>query len=620
MNPPQDLLLTAAEDVAIRKILVQVALGRVKADLVLRVGRLFHAHSGTWSEDQEIVVKGRRIAWVGPAGDWLGEAETRLHEPDLAAVPGFGEVHKHIESTHLTPDFEAELVLPRGNSWTCEASHEYANVNGLENAAFWKRTRQAGSAHKVFIQPGSAVPPSAWEVTGGTYGYDTQLAALSGDLMTVSLDEVMDWPAVTDPNNPSHARIWGMIEATIAARGVVEGHGAGLTSWGDCNAFAAAGLSSDHEPIFAEEAWKKLNLGTFIEVKPHNFARVLPGLIQGGLADWSHIALTTDDRGAAQTLELGATDYNVRYAIELGVPVEAALQCVTINPARHMRIDQWVGSLTPGRYADIVLLRDVARVEIEKVYADGQLVGEAGRYVGPQVRIDWPDWTRDTIRLGRLFTADDFVIAAPPGRQTMKAALLRPFHWNQDYLTADLPVVAGQVQRDPGQLITKFAIIDRHSGQGKHAAMFWQGCGPADPETALACSVAHDSHNVWVIGSGDDGMALAVNRLAEIGGGWVLVHHGKITAEVRFEIGGLMTARPAAELAVDMKALHKAAEAVTWMYEPSVYDRWLPGFPEILIFATLTCAPWRWVLVAPHEAAPSGFVNVQNGVSQPVVW
>jgi adenine deaminase len=224
------------------------------------------------------------------------------------------------------------------------------------------------------------------------------------------------------------------------------------------------------------------------------------------------------------------------------------------------------------------------------------------------------------MNVGRRLSGSDFAIHVEPDRQTASAALLLPFHWDQDFITTELRVENGVVSRDTARKITKFAVIDRYAGDGKLAAMFWLGCGPADPQTALACSVAHDSHNVWCVGSSDEAMAMAVNRLEQIGGGWVLVHHGRIAGEVHFEIGGLMTARPAEALDAEMAEFRKAADQVDWMYEPSVNKNWEPGFPEHLIFATLTCAPWRWVLVAPHEKAPEGFVNVQTGETHPVVW
>ncbi|KKB11673.1 adenine deaminase [Devosia geojensis] len=620
MSLPVDLILNAADEVAIRQHLTLVALARKPADLAIEVGRLFVAHANHWLDDQEIVVSGRRIAYVGPIGSYRGEVAERVKYPNLSAVPGFGEVHKHIESTHITPEYEAALVIPRGNTWTCEASHEFANVNGPKNTEFWQKARLAGSPLKVFIQPGSAVPPSAWEESGGWYGYEEQKAFLDKDLSVVSLDEVMDWPSVWDPGNPGYQRMWGMIGATFEKRGIVEGHGSGLTDPHEISAFIAAGLSSDHEVWALDEAWDRLMRGIFTELRPFSYDAIIPGLIERGLKDWSNVAFTTDDRSASDTLRDGATDHNVRHAIGYGLPPEIAIQCVTINPARHMRIDQWVGSIAPGRYADIVLLEDVPSVAIAHVYADGRLASRGKTYLGRLPRIDWPDWATKTMNIGRTLAAADFAIPAAPGRKTMQAAVLRPFHWNEDFLVEELPVVEGKVQRAPERLITKWSMIDRYRGDGAVASMFWTGCGPRDPDTALACSVAHDSHNVWCIGSSDAAMAKAVNRVQESDGGWALVHRGEVVGSVRLEVAGLMTARPAEALDADMQAFLTRAGEVDWIYAPAAMNRWKPGFPEFLIFATLTCAPWRWVLVAPSKLAPEGFVNVQTGETHPIVW
>lgn len=617
---PDDLLLNGKDEVAIRQDLVLTALGKRKADRSLRVGRLLDVSTRTWLEDQEIIVKGRRIAWVGPAGAYEGEVGERFHEPDLSAVPGFGEVHKHIESSHLTPEWEAALVLPKGNTWTCEASHEFSNVNGPRNLEFWFKARQNGSPLKIFPQPGSAVPPTAYEWGGGWFGHDEQDRFMRESVMVTGLDEVMDWPAVWNPENPSYDRLWGMIGATMANRGVVEGHGAGLRSMAEINAFASAGLASDHEVQTPEETWDKLRHGLFVEIRVYNMEEIIRFLLDKGLQDWSQIAFTTDDRSASHTLRDGATDQNVRAAIKAGLSPEIAIQCVTINPARHMRLTPYVGTIAPGRFADIVLLDDVAQLGIAKVWADGREVASKGRYTAEVPAIDWPDWARQTINIGRPIEPDDFRIAATPGRETMNAAVIRPFHWHPDFYTMELPVADGAVQRLQSENLTKFAIVDRFSGEGKVSKMFWRGCGPADPDTAVACSVAHDKHNIWVCGSSDAAMAQAVNALVDQQGGWALVHRGELVATVRFEIGGLMSCRPAEELDAEMQALYRAAEKVEWMYEPTFRPRWYPGFPERLMFATLTCSPWTWVLVAPSPLAPEGFVNVGTGETHPVVW
>jgi len=603
-----------------RQHLALVALGKQPADCLLRVGRLLEVHSGLWLDDYEIAIKGRRIAYVGPAGSYAGTALDHVDRSSCAAVPGFGEVHKHIESSHLTPEHEAALVLPRGNTWTCEASHEFSNVDGPHNLEFWLTARRAGSPMKIFPLPGSAVPPTAYEWGGGHFGHSEQVDFLRESLMVAGLDEVMDWPAVWNPDNPSYQRLWGMIRATFEQRGVVEGHGAGLRDLPSINAFAAAGLSSDHEAWTPEEAWDKLTRGIFIEIRPHSMPDIIGGLLKRGLRNWSQVAFATDDRSASDTLKLGATDHSVRLAIESGLDQETAYQCVSINPARHMRLTPFVGSIAPGRYADIVLLDDERSVSIAEVWADGRQASRGKTYTGPLPRIEWPDWATRTVNIARQLTAADFAMLAAPGRETMRAALLRPFHWADDFIETELPVADGEVQRDAARNITKFAIVDRFSGKGLVSKMFWLGCGPKTPDTAVGCTVAHDKHNIWVVGSSDAAMAVAVNHIVKNQGAWALVSGGKVLADVCYEVGGLMTNRPAADLDKDMNALYAAAEKIEWLYEPTFSPRWYPGFPERLQFATLTCAPWRWVLVAPTNAVPQGLVNVQTGQSHPIVW
>ncbi|WP_255418648.1 adenine deaminase [Paracoccus sp. JM45] len=605
-------------EIALRKNLVQVALGHRKADVLLRVGRVLDTATATWIDDAEIVMSQGRIAFVGPKGSFTGQAVRTFDRSTLLAVPGLGEVHKHIESSHITPEYEAALVLPRGNTWTCEASHELSNVLPEQTMDFWLKAREAGSPLKIFPLPGSAVPPTGWEHGARLDGND-QTGFMSNP-MTAGLDEVMDWPALTRSENPGHDRLWSMIEATMAARGVVEGHGAGLRDLPGINAFAAAGLASDHEAWTAQEAWDKLRHGLFVQLRVHTMDDIIKGLLERGLRDWSQVAVTTDDRSATDTLRLGGADYNVRCAINAGLAPEIAVQLATINPARHMRLTPWVGSISPGRYADIVLLDDLDSFSISQVWADGQQVSDGLDYLPDPVSVEWPDWAYDTINIGRLLTADDFAIPAHPDRQTMQAPVLRPFHWSDEVPVYTLPVQDGVVQRDAQKNITKFSIIDRFSGQGAVTKMFWLGCGPKDPDTALCCSMAHDKHNIWCVGSSDQAMALAVNQLAQMGGGWVLVHRGQVTARVRYEIAGLMTARRAEENDAEMRALYAAAKEVEWMYEPSFHPRWQPGFPERLAIATLTCAPWRWNLVAKSDHAPEGLIHVVTGETRPVVF
>ncbi|MEJ0001092.1 MAG: adenine deaminase C-terminal domain-containing protein [Verrucomicrobiota bacterium] len=281
--------------------------------------------------------------------------------------------------------------------------------------------------------------------------------------------------------------------------------------------------------------------------------------------------MTTDDRNAETTLRQGAMDYNIRTAIEAGVPVEAAYALGSYNTARHFRIDHWVGSIAPGRYADIVLLSDPRKVVIDHVYSDGIKVAEGGRTLVPVPKVDYPDWATKTIDLGGNVTPDLFVIEAPAGRETVQAALLTPFLFAPEFATGTLPVSGGIVQRDEAQGVTKVALLDRYSGRLRVSKMFWKDVGFRTPDCALCCSIAHDNHQAWVTGSSDAAMATAINAMAEIQGGYVLVSHGKVTATVRLEIGGLMTARPAEDFARDLLAL-RAEMAKLELLEK-------PGFP-----------------------------------------
>ncbi|WP_211213618.1 adenine deaminase [Solimonas variicoloris] len=609
-------------EVQIRQHLVQVALGREPADRIIRGATVLDVFTREWLPNQDIVIAGERIAWVGAAGTWPGQAGEVVDASGEFAVPGFGESHKHIESSYLTPEYEAALVIPRGNTWTIEDSHEISNVVGTHNVDFWLRAEKAGSPLKIFASIGSATPPTIYEFGGGYYGYREM-----SDFMTqnpervISLGEVMDWPAVNAPPNAraegGRQRIWEMIDATMAHRGIVEGHGSGLIKPDEINAFAAAGLSSDHEARLPQEGLDKLRRGVFIEARVDLMRTLFPFLIEHGLQDWSNVSVTTDDRDVHATLQLGSMDYNIRTAIESGVPVEIAYQLGSYNTARHYHLEDRFGSIAPGRYADVVLLSDPKKVAITRVFANGRLASKGTEYLLPIPKIEYPDWIYNTINIGRALKAEDFVVKAPAGRQQVDVALLEPFWFEPDFITSTLPVQAdGSVVADPAQGIIKVAVVDRYHGKGGStpsvSKMFWRNVGPKTPGSALASSQSHDLHNIWVAGNDDAAMALAVNTIAELHGGWALVSGGKVVAKVRLDVGGLMTSRPVDEVAAEMEALHEAADAMDWIGAP--------GLPERMRFAFLTASPWKWQLVAPYEGNPGGFVNVTTGETHAVVW
>jgi adenine deaminase len=197
----------------------------------------------------------------------------------------------------------------------------------------------------------------------------------------------------------------------------------------------------------SQEAWDKLEHGIFLEIRP-NAAHILKYLVEKGLRDWSNVAVTTDDRNAETTLRRGAMDHNIRCAIENGVTPEIAYTLGSYNTARHFRIDHLVGSLAPGRYADVVLLSDPDQVKIRAVYSDGIKVSEDYKMLVAVPEIEWPEWATKTVNLGRRIEASDFAVAAPIGRTTVQAAVVPPFHHQKDFFTLELTVKEGFVQRD----------------------------------------------------------------------------------------------------------------------------------------------------------------------------
>jgi adenine deaminase len=600
------------EETKVRQSLVQVALAKEPADLIIRGANVLNVFTLMWMPDSDIVVKGERIAWVGPSGQWKGQAGTIVDAKGLYAVPGFGESHKHIESSLLSPEYEAALVIPLGNTWTSEGSHEFSNVSGPHNVEFWLTPAKHGSPLKIFPALGSATPPSAFEVGGGNYAYHEIAANLKGSLDVQGLDEVMDWPAVSVPTHPGYQRIWEDIQATRDNRGVIDGHGAGLRDLDRINAFATVGLTSDHETRVAEEAWLKLQAGLFLQLRDDNIEKAVPLFVKNGLKEWDNVSLVTDDRNVADSLKQGTMNTHIALAIKMGAPVEAAYAMASLYPARHAHMDSLVGSIAPGRYADVVLLSSLMDVAIKEVFANGQLAAKDGKYLLPVPKINWPAWATHTINIGRKLTAKDFEIRAPAGKTTVTAAIQAPFYTEPEQKTAVLPVVDGVVQRDPAHDIVKVAIVDRYTGKAKLGKMFFTEMGPKTPNSAVATSVSHDLHNITVIGSSDAAMAVAVNRISEINGGLVLVKDGNVTAEMRLEIGGLMTSRPVADAAASMENLYNKGDELDWIGSP--------GFPRRVLFAMITCSPFTWRLVVPYPGNPSGLVLLQTGETKPIVW
>ncbi|CAN5544296.1 hypothetical protein BH23ACI1_BH23ACI1_26820 [soil metagenome] len=296
-----------------------------------------------------------------------------------------------------------------------------------------------------------------------------------------------------------------------------------------------------------------------------------------------------DDRTAADLLDRGGMDYEVRTAIALGVPPVTAYQMATINNAAHWQVSQLHGVLAPGRYADVLIVSDVEAVVIDRVFASGRLAAAQGRLTTPLDAGPEDPSLRNTVRLSRELRAPDFEILAPPSRREVQAYVLPPRYFSRDLgpITKTLPVSGGRVQRDLRRGITKLAIIERYGKGMSIGASFWE---IGFDEGAIAWTVNHDHHNLAVFGATDEDMAMAANRCAAIEGGYVIVKDGKVLAELSLPIAGLMSDDDPAAVAAAIRRLdHVATElhpAAALAEHPT--DR--------ITFMNLTCDPWKYSL------------------------
>lgn len=628
----------SAAEIRQRQHLVQVALGKHPADLVIRGGKLVNVYTGEMLDDVDIAIAGERIALVGDASPCIGPDTEIVDVEGAYLTPGFVDAHYHIESSRLAPWRHAEITLPRGLTSLVEDPHEACAPGGLDAIRYFLGNTQ-GLPQKLYVQVPSATPPTNVETTGGYIGGDEFKQALEWHRVT-GLGEVMDPPRIFG----NDARTWSLIQAAISAGQPIEGHGG--FSGNRLAAYASAGVQSTHSPNTPEQALEMLRQGFTIQLKAERETKTIEKLLESRV-DWSRIGLAVDDRPVEKLLELGSLDHEVRLAIELGIPPVRAYQMATINNARHWRLDRDIGGIAPGRYADILVVSDLEKVVIERVFANGKEVARNGKLLIPlegpgQPSRHAPGYALNTVRLQRKVTADDFKVGAPveitcsrgQERVWVYALVIPPFYFSDDLeaITCKLPVRNGFVEPVPGTGVNKVAIVERHRGTGNIGLGFWRW---GFQRGAVAMSVLHDSHNISVVGANDHDMAVAVNRVAEIQGGIVVVENGRILAELPLPIFGLMSDAPPKEVAELSRAVEKAAaclreSAATEAHAgegekarggaamsqiPPDLAKTMESKPvDVLTFAYLTCHPRRFVLT------DQGVFDIKIEKPLPLVW
>jgi adenine deaminase len=514
-----------------------VARGDEPADTVVRGGRVLSVFTREWLDVDVAVVDGV----VAGLGDYEG-AEV-VDASGRYVVPGFIDAHLHIESTKLLVDELARLVLPLGTTAVVADPHEIANVLGVDGV-HWLLDASSGLQLDVFFMAPSCVPASPFESPRRALG-GGDLEALMRRRRVLGLAEMMNYPGVIAGDDSELSKL-----ALEGARHV-DGHAPGVLGK-PLQAYAAAGIASDHEALTEEEGRERLRAGMWLLIREASMARNLQALIplarEYGPA---RIAFCTDDRDPEDIADAGHVNGMVREAVAAGIPAPDALVMASFNPAQWHGLRR-LGAIAPGYQADLLLLPDLLSFAPELVLKRGQPVADF-----PRAPI--PDWVRQSVRIQPVEAAS---FAIPWQGGEARAIGLIEDQVVTESVTCTPAVDAGFAVADAGRDLAKIAVVERHLATGRIGLGLLAGSGLK--RGALASSVAHDAHNLVVVGMDDADLASAVGRLAELGGGIVAVADGAVLAECPLPVAGLLSDVPLDDVIAQSRACNEAAEGLGW--------------------------------------------------------
>ena len=510
-----------------------VARGDEPADLVVRGGRVLSVFTREWLETDIAIAEG----YVAGLGDYEGTEE--VDATGRYVVPGFVDAHMHLESPKLLPDEFARLVLPLGTTAVVADPHELANVLGTDGV-HWLLDFCAELPLDVYFMASSSVPASRFESPRRALN-EGDLQGLLRRRRVLGLAEMMNFPGVIAGDEDELTKL-GLTGATH-----VDGHAPGVVGK-QLNAYAAAGIRSDHEARTVEEGRERLRVGMWVLIREASMARNLQALLP--LVEeygTSRIAFCTDDKDPDDIAENGHVNGMVRDAVATGIAPEDALVLGSLNPALWHGLDH-LGALAPGYQADVLVLPDLESFRPEVVLKRGGPVEEIARS-------EVPEWVKHTVRIGPV-AAERFRIVWPNEAKARVIGLV-PDQVVTESLVEEPTVRDGEAVADPPRDLAKIAVIERHLGTGRVGLGFVRGFGLE--RGALGSTVAHDAHNLVVVGTNDADMARVVEQLGELGGGIVAVDDGEVLAELPLPVGGLLADLPLAEVVERSRACTEAA-------------------------------------------------------------
>jgi len=533
-------------DVAPR--LIDVASGRAPADMVIRQGQWVNVHTREVIPNTDIAIADGRFAYCGPDASAMIGPDTEVIEADgRYIIPGLCDGHMHIESGMLTTTQFARAVMPHGTTSMFTDPHEIANVMGLEGVRLM-HDEALQQRINVFVQMPSCAPSApGLENTGHELTPEDVTEAMQWPNI-IGLGEMMNFPGVMN-NDP---KMLAEIAATQRAGKTVGGHYASPDLDG-FRAYAAAGPADDHEGTCEADAIMRVRQGMRSMMRLgsawYDVETQVTAVTEKGL-DPRNFILCTDDSHSGTLVNDGHMNRVVRHAIDCGLDPLIAIQMATINTATHFGLERELGSITPGRRADVILSSDLKTLPIETVIARGQIVAQDGTLIGEDAAFNWPEKAKNSVNMGKTLGAMDFDITAPEGANHVKARVIGVVE-NQaptKALTATLNVEDGLAVGDKAQDVCQIALVERHRATGDVVNAFVSGFGYTG-DCAVASTVAHDSHHMIVVGTSKADMAAAANRLQEVGGGVTVWKDGQEIALVKLPIGGLMSDAPAHEVA-----------------------------------------------------------------------
>ncbi|NQZ72802.1 MAG: adenine deaminase [Dinoroseobacter sp.] len=527
--------------------LVAVAAGRVPADRVIVGGKLVNVQSREVLENWQVAIAKGRFAYVGPdAAHCIGEETEVIDAGGRYLIPGLVDGHMHIESGMLTPAEFAAAVIPHGTTTMFTDPHEIANVLGLRGVKFMHDEALMQPVN-IYTQMPSCAPSAPGLETTGHEITPEDVAEAMGWPGIIGLGEMMNFPGVA----AGDAKMLAEIAETQRARKTVGGHYASPDLGAPFHAYAAGGPADDHEGTCEADAIARVRQGMRSMLRLgsawYDVESQITAITEKGL-DPRNFILCTDDCHSGTLVQDGHMDRVVRHAIACGCDPLIALQMASVNTATHFGLERELGSIAPGRRADVILTSSLTDLPIEHVIARGVTVAREGRIEVECPHLVWPEDVRGTVHLGKILNLHDFEVKAPTEVNRVKAKVIGVVE-NQaptKALLADLPVREGIVESEGD--VCQIALVERHKGTGQVVNGFVSGFG-YNGDMAIASTVAHDSHHMIVVGTDRLLMAAAANRLGEVGGGVTVWKDGDELALIELPIAGLMSDSPAAEVA-----------------------------------------------------------------------